>query len=139
VRILLLRALLLAVLLAPWAVMYRISASTARFEVQAAADAAALAGAAQLRATIGDQPSAVAAAQAVARGNSVNGRPAELPNGDIEIDVPGGIVRVRAHGRALPFNLPLLRLEVTAEAAAEARGYSEDRPQVPPKRLRLIR
>ena len=133
------RALLLAVLLAPSAVMYRISASTARFEVQAAADAAALAGAAQLLTTGGDKSSAMAEAQAVAHGNSVNGRPAELPDGDIAINVPEGIVKVRTHGRALPFSLPFLRFEVTAEAAAEARGYSEDRPEVPPRMLRLIR
>jgi hypothetical protein len=128
----------LAVLLVPWGVVYKASSSTARSEVQAAADAAALAGAAELMIS-GDTATAIAAAQTIARGNSVNGHPAELRREDIKIDVPEGIFSVRTHGPALPIRLPVLRLEVSAEAAAEARTWSEDRPRVPPKRLKLIR
>jgi len=134
----LLYSVLLALLLVPWGVAYRASSSTARVEVQAAADAAALAGAAELM-TSGDTTAAIAAAQTMAHGNSVNGQPAELRREDITINVPEGIFSVRTRGRALPISLAILRPEVSAEAAAEARAYSEDRPQVPPKRLQLIR
>lgn len=134
-----LRALVLAVLLVPWAVAYRMSASTARIEVQAAADAAALAGAAELMDSRGDTTAAIAMAQAIASGNSVSGQPAILKRDDIEIDIVEGVVTVRIHGATLPVNVPILRLEVSTEATAQARAYSENSPQLPPKTLQLVR
>lgn len=123
-------------------VAYSVASSTAQFEVQAAADAAALAGAASLRNTIGDTVIAARRAEVVARQNSVNGKPADVRPEDITFEMPEFIIRLRVRGRALPVSLPLLSPEVTAEAAAQARPYFEpDHPNytgLPPTRLQLI-
>lgn len=87
----------------------------------------------------GDTAAAIAMAQSIADRNSVNGQPAVLRRDDIEIDVIQGVVTVRTHGPTLPVNVPILRLEVSAEATAQARAYSEDSPQLPPKTLQLVR
>lgn len=121
---------------------YSVASSTAQFEAQAAADAAALAGARALLSTIGDTVIAARAAQDVARRNSVNGHPAAARKEDISFEMPEFIIRLRVRGRALPFSLPLLSPDVTAEAAAQGRpAYPPDHPNytgLPPVRLQLI-
>lgn len=124
-------------LVLPVVVAYDIASSVARFEAQTAADAAALAGAATLRNTIGDSVQAARTAQEVARRNTITGAPATLRAEDITFDVPEGIIRVTVRGRAMPFDVPLRPREVVAEAAAQARGAQPDRG-ITPRRLQLV-
>ncbi len=133
---------LLSGLVATAVAAYSVASSTAQFEAQAAADAAALAGATALRATNGDTVHAARYAHEVAERNSVNGRPAEARMEDISFEMPEFVIHLRVRGRALPFSLPLLSPEVTAEAAAQARpAYEPDHPDytgLPATRLQLI-
>lgn len=134
--------------LAGVATFYENSAmQAALYEVQSAADGAALAGAG----IFAIDPNAVDAASVEARNyaalNFVRGERVELAPEDIEAIPDEGIVRVTVRVSMHPANLAQRVLwlaigvrgsTITASAAAEARAPDPSRPDRAPKRLKLI-
>jgi hypothetical protein len=110
-----------------------------RSEVQRAADAAALAGAAHLIADPDDESGARVTAIEFVQLNPVRGRQLELHPEDVTVDLDSGRVMVRIRAKVLQLPAPLAWLSVSAEATAEGMAASL-RPGKPARlrRLRLV-
>lgn len=114
------RLAILVVLSAVTLALEQTAELAARAQVQNAADAAALAGAAYLMANPADASGTRATAIAFAELNPVRGSTPNLEPEDVHVDMDEGVVRVKVHAKVLPLPPPIAWLKVSAEATAQA-------------------